>query len=230
MEKYEYKDTVIFKIGAEEIKYVVNKSFLHSYNDILENDYIFKRLNITNKEKFCKAAYGYVPIDSIFPECKRDDYDALNRVIEALQKECDEYNKKHSALYKNGYTISEKETTVLRPKFKIGDKVRILPRNGNADDYPGMYVDLMQSYAGTECIIEKIEVANEINKKRKYYEEPYSYIVNTNSYIWSSASLQLVSESTNLKDTNYTEVKQIKSINTNEKETVLTINKNKKTF
>jgi hypothetical protein len=41
-------------------------------------------------------------------------------------------------------------------KFKVGDKVRILPRkNGQAQQYPE-YVDEMTKLAGTTCTVEHV--------------------------------------------------------------------------
>lgn len=347
MEKYyKYGNVVTFKIENEEIKYQVDDSFLFiltpKEGGPHNNGYIFQKLNIIDKKRFCKEAYGYVTNGGDFPQCKLDDYDALNRVIVALQKECDEYNKKHSTLYKNedtvefkinnkiltyrvtpewlsyldghnsqifreldmnqkeakkfcseiyGYTtdnsdfednfpqyhykdyeaatriikalqkkceevnaLSEKEATVLLPKFKIGDKVRILPRKGDSMEYPCGYASEMEGFVDNIYTIASIvRNENKEDEQKEYYEEPYIYKLKENNWNWCSAALELVSESTNLKSIDRTDiidavdfskqfiksggsgydidkVKQIKSINTNEKEIVLTINKNKKTF
>lgn len=44
-------------------------------------------------------------------------------------------------------------------EYKVGDKVRIIPRTMSISDYPFTYVDEMAAMAGKECIIQEISSA-----------------------------------------------------------------------
>jgi len=46
-------------------------------------------------------------------------------------------------------------------EYKIGDKVRIIPRTMSPYDYPFTYVDDMAAMEGKECIIEDISSSND---------------------------------------------------------------------
>ena len=84
-----YVDKVVFKVNNIQYKYTVEDNFL-SLCESEDNDKIFKVLNI--KEcGFCDKHYGYASrYDTIWPECKHNDYEALTRVVNAL---FDEINK-----------------------------------------------------------------------------------------------------------------------------------------
>lgn len=79
------------------------------------NAYIFKQLNITDRQAFCSVAYGYAAEGGQCPECRDEDYSALTQLALALM--C-EYEKK--------FEVSKVE--VPKSIFKVGDKVTILPQ------------------------------------------------------------------------------------------------------
>ena len=75
--------------------------------------------------------------------------------------------------------------------FKVGDKVRILEREGEENDYPASYVKSMTLYAGKIAKIVEVQ-ENKLTgyaKKRKYYNgDPNTYILDiTGSYVWDSS-------------------------------------------
>jgi hypothetical protein len=89
-------DIITFHTHIGDIKYMVNIRFLglHENTTELENDKIFRVLNL-NKREFCNKSYGYPvgihisdPRYTYFPECKEGDYEALGRVIYNLKLEC----------------------------------------------------------------------------------------------------------------------------------------------
>ena len=108
--KYKKGDEVIFKVRGKSYKYEVYDNFLCCKDICTSNDIIFKALNIETPVNFCTAAYGYAadPVagEGSFPECFVDDIAALNRVIEALQTECDHANDLHETY---GYGTPSKE-------------------------------------------------------------------------------------------------------------------------
>lgn len=90
---------------------------------------IFKELEIFDANAFVKEIVGY-DCNGKWPEVKT--LDDFKKVIKALDDEC---IKKWGALDKN------------TPQFKVGDKVKILPRDDSAKYLP-LYVDSMQKYTG----------------------------------------------------------------------------------
>lgn len=82
----------------------------------------------------------------------------------------------------------------MEPKFKVGDKVKILPRIMHKDDYPGKYLDKMLQYVGTIHTIETVKFRND---KRDYIfaYNGYNYTLKgIDTYIWTSPMLEKVSE------------------------------------
>ena len=75
----EYEDTVILN----DIEYTVQKSFLANYGD--DNGKIFQNLKIS-KSDIAKQAYGYSSRGGDWPECKKDDYPALTRLVVELYR------------------------------------------------------------------------------------------------------------------------------------------------
>lgn len=83
----------------------------------------------------------------------------------------------------------------MEPKFKVGDKVKILPRIGSKNDYPGCYLDEMLQYINTIHIIEKIVCRDSNNSTFKYECDGYNYILSDlKTYVWTSPMLEKVSE------------------------------------
>jgi len=76
-----YADTVILK----DIKYSVKSQFLQEKN-YADNSEIFQVLSIPSKEELAKKAYGYEQKGGDWPECEKDDYAALTRLVIELYK------------------------------------------------------------------------------------------------------------------------------------------------
>ena len=85
-----YYDEVYFKVKGKVFEYVILSSLFISF-DTYRNDTIFKKLNIEDKYKFCSNSYGYETNHGIFPECHKNDYEALTRVALDLFKLCNNY-------------------------------------------------------------------------------------------------------------------------------------------
>ena len=109
---YKEDDKAIFKVGKESFEYTVIKTFdNHWYLSALKNSnsIIFQKLNIADKFKFVKDISKYVTDDKTvsFPEIKYPDETEINKVIDALLKKCDEYNKQFNdtTCYKHGDKI-----------------------------------------------------------------------------------------------------------------------------
>lgn len=49
----------------------------------------------------------------------------------------------------------------MKAKFKVGDKVRVLPRTGDSDDYRSSYEDSMCCLAGRIFTIEDVDVSED---------------------------------------------------------------------
>lgn len=108
--RYKKGDKVIFNVRGKSYEYEVCGAFLCGLDMCSTNDIIFKALNIETPVNFCTAAYGYTanPVggNGAFPECKDNDIEALNRVIEALQIECQHFGYEVSS---KGYGTPSKE-------------------------------------------------------------------------------------------------------------------------
>jgi len=95
---YKKNDNVIFKVGEEQFGYIVTEDpsglwFLDiPYNN---NSIIFQKLCIVDKFKFVSDISKYVTDDrhAEFPEIAYPNETEINKVIDALLKKCDEYNK-----------------------------------------------------------------------------------------------------------------------------------------
>lgn len=89
---YKHGDTVKFVVNNQTLTYKVQHSHLSNVHG--ENSTIFKLLEIDNKREFCTNIYGYNDHDGGFPEYKDGDYDAANKVINALFNLCEAKNSK----------------------------------------------------------------------------------------------------------------------------------------
>lgn len=159
--KYTYGDNVTFKVGDITLEYKVCYEHL-STSEV--NDKIFKLLGLDPHE-FCKEHYGYEPpISSWWPTAKDGDYAALNRVIEALQKECDKFNAKNA------------EPVSPSPKFKVGDKVKVLSYGSQGS---GML--------GKICTISRVK----INSDRSCWYELEEDLI---KFLWEEHRLEAVAE------------------------------------
>lgn len=53
--------------------------------DVCNNSEVFETLNL-DKFTFCEEHYGYPPLNTDFPKSKKEDYEALTRLVIALMK------------------------------------------------------------------------------------------------------------------------------------------------
>lgn len=89
---YKHGDTVRFVINDETLTYKVYHNHLSHVNGT--NSSIFTLLDIADKREFCTNIYGYNDDDGGFPEYKSEDYDAANKVINALFDLCEAKSSK----------------------------------------------------------------------------------------------------------------------------------------
>lgn len=71
----------------------------------------------------------------------------------------------------------------MEPKFKIGDRVRILDGSG-IEDYFGGFTDGMKQFVGRECTVGSAD---------RIFGN-YTYILKEVKYIWDERGLELVTE------------------------------------
>ena len=153
-------DIVIFKLPKKQIKYavaIITSVFCSNLNGD-SNSEIFDYLNL-DAETFTQNIVGYF-CSGIWPRVK--SLDDLKKVIKALDDEC-----------------VKKFGECNTPKFKVGDKVRILPRKGDPEDYIGTYIDEMLHFVGKTATIGKIYPNSSIS------------LVN-NRWTWDPKALELI--------------------------------------
>lgn len=157
------QDIIYFKLPKKQIEYqviITGNSVYCDINIIFSNSAIFDYLNL-DATSFVQNIVGY-PCEGGWPEVK--SLDDLKKVIKALDDEC-----------------VKKFGNPNTPKFKVGDKVRILPRKYKPEEYIGVYIDEMLQYVGKISTIRKIESNSGI-------------LLNNYSCIWDTKALELVDE------------------------------------
>lgn len=155
------KDHIIFKLPKKQIEYeilVLNGVFCCAINADV-NSKIFDYLNL-DATTFVQNIVGYF-CSGTWPRVK--SIDDLKKVIKALDYEC-----------------VKKFGECNTPKFKVGDKVKILPRKGDPEDYIGTYIDEMLQFVGKTATIRKVN--------------PDSIYLVENKWTWDSKALELVGE------------------------------------
>lgn len=82
----------------------------------------------------------------------------------------------------------------MSAKFKVGDKVRVLPRTGKPNDYRSTYMDSMLDYSGKVFTIAAIELNDTPNALIP--DDGYFYILKEDkmNWSWDSSMLELVEE------------------------------------
>jgi hypothetical protein len=124
---YKYDDEVLFVVRGIAYRYRVYSKFLKDSTGE-SNARIFKALDIYDKGEFCDKAYGYTNYSGEFPECKEDDYEALNRVINALFDACEAKDGKVTAKIS---TKSPEEILQYFIDLGIKDGTRYIDTSGN---------------------------------------------------------------------------------------------------
>lgn len=175
------KDRIVFKYNGTPLNYTVEKHIgYYLYCSGEPNDKIFHLLSIPDKFSFCENIIGHSIENSIkesltFPEVNN---------LEDLEKIVD-------ALYQRIIDLST-------PKFKVGDKVKILPKSKGIQDYPCSYVPQMEKFSDTTTIIKHVQKIS-VTRLKNYislakYEEPFYYLLKDIGFNWTSAMLESVSK------------------------------------
>lgn len=141
MKIYKQGEEVTFTIGSETFTGTVIDSHVSIKNG--SNNVVFNRLGINYDVRiaFCSKHYGYKACDGRWPTCKSGDYQALSRLIHALQELCDKHN---------GWTLSPKpikeikvrdwvkcicNTKAYSTDYVVGEKYQITVKHEYQEDY-----------------------------------------------------------------------------------------------
>lgn len=102
--KLKHGKIIVFHLRDDEYIYEVHNIergddkdcglFLDIKGGVLPNYVIFEDLDLDAKD-FAEKHYGYPIITGDWPEAKRNDFDALQRLINALHMECNIQNLKY---------------------------------------------------------------------------------------------------------------------------------------
>lgn len=82
----------------------------------------------------------------------------------------------------------------METKFKIDDKVRVLPRIGEPDDYRSSYVDDMTDFVGKIFTIKSVELSEDPQSLVEDDGCAYMLKEDRSEWIWNSSMLELVEE------------------------------------
>lgn len=182
-------DIVLFKLPERQIEYrvVITSTGAFCYNRTGSiNSEIFDYLNL-DATTFTQNIVGYL-CSGEWPAVK--SIDDLKKVIKALDDEC----------------IKKFEKPNI-PKFKVGDKVRILPRKDSSGDYRFSYVNEMLDYVGKTATI--INYTFLKDSAKKWPDDGYAYTLKGLGWAWSSSMLKLVEDSDS-KEEKYIHPSQLK--------------------
>lgn len=134
----------------------------------IDNARIFEELEIYDANDFVKRIVGY-DCKGDWPEVKT--LDDFVKIIEALDDEC---------IKKWGIPHNSTEPNRNTSQLKVGDKVKILPRNSSQEDYYPQYVDGMLKYVGQLATITQV------------MKTSCNIDLDDSSYYWPFNALQLV--------------------------------------
>ena len=124
---YKYDDEVLFVVRGRTYPYRVYSNFLKASTGE-SNARIFKALDIYDKNEFCTKAYGYTHYSGGFPQSQDGDYEALNRVINALFDACE---AKDGIVTAKISTKSPEEILQYFIDLGIKDGTRYIDTSGN---------------------------------------------------------------------------------------------------
>lgn len=82
----------------------------------------------------------------------------------------------------------------MKAKFKVGDKVRVLPRTGKTNDYRSDYVDDMCCLAGKIFTIENVDTSEDSDSLIPDDGHVYKLKEDTMDWNWNSSMLELVED------------------------------------
>lgn len=173
-------DIIIFKYEGTTLKYTVYRGvhgyFLNSESGDL-NRKIFILLKIEDRFAFCGNIIGYKITNTGVDFPVIDNLENLEKIV--------------NALYQRIIDISI-------PKFKKGEKVKIVPKCGSRSDYPFLYTQEMEKLVNiTDTIVNINKVSIGVLKQIIYlekYQEPFTYCLQNHLFAWASAMLEPVNE------------------------------------
>ena len=87
------------------------------------------------------------------------------------------------------------ENKIDSPKFKEGDIIEVLPREGRPEDYFHPYISSMLKYAGKRATIVSVRKCNTLASTGRRGDDGYIYIldIDAGQWYWSSSALMAVS-------------------------------------
>ena len=83
---------------------------------------------------------------------------------------------------------------IMKAKFKVGDKVRVLPRTGKPHDYSSGYIDSMCCLAGKTFTIEDVDTSEDSDPLIPDDGYVYKLKEDIMDWCWDSSMLELVEE------------------------------------
>ena len=86
----------------------------------------------------------------------------------------------------------------MKAKFKVGDKVRVLPRTGKQNDYRSGYMNNMLDYVGNIFTIKSMDVSDDIETIIPDDGFVYTLEGDEDNWSWNSSMLELVEEKEDL--------------------------------
>lgn len=101
-------------VYLKSIRHTVDSRFLKEEHT--RNDKIFDILSIPSKEEFATNAYGYDCHGGAWPECNRDDYEALTRLVIELYKIIEEKTSSITPEKEQWYKITTPRLNGISPE------------------------------------------------------------------------------------------------------------------
>lgn len=86
----------------------------------------------------------------------------------------------------------------MKAKFKVGDKVRVLPRTGKQNNYRSGYMNNMLDYVGNIFTIKSMDVSDDIETVIPDDGFVYTLEGDEDNWSWNSSMLELVEEGKDL--------------------------------
>lgn len=192
-------DEVQFTIKEDKLFYTVNDSFLvdsaHTSNAI-----IFKKLNISDKNKYASLIYGYSVVDGkgeySWPEFRENDYKAATKLVCDLFKKCESMSSSKDSLYKIG------DRVIVKSQFDTGYR---------EFDYPCTFTkEMLQNFGGKEVTISEVITLMTDYKDRKGYVEDYKYKIKEDCRVWYASMFvgKIEEKSKSFKDSGFSFTKK----------------------
>lgn len=121
--KYKIGDKVKFRVKDWEAEYEITEFYLFNKTEHGKNSNIFIMLGIDNPHEFCSKIYGYEAGHTDFPEYRKNDFTAVEKIIRALQGKCYEVNSVWKSKPKikelRSESINTTKEQILQTSFKF---------------------------------------------------------------------------------------------------------------